>query len=277
MASTDTYSAILTVVQFTHDWHWVGFRYAEFDACIELAGINPRDVYDIPYEELQSSPFLIARFPDEMAVRTVCSRSVLVKAVYELWATGRGMSALKTDIGRAVAEERISSKWRDEAVTWSIAIEPYAKSFTSSQQQSFREIVGPLLGFRGHVQLHGAQAAMSLLLDYSGSPNEIGRDFDTLAADAGCYLGRHICNSGMRDELQKYSLKTRIYLGPTSLDTSLAFMMTNLGHVKQSSIVLDPFVGTASILVSATHHGKLINYIKVLFIISILRFIWLII
>ena len=51
-------------------------------------------------------------------------------------------------------------------------------------------------------------------------------------------------------ELVKYDLKKRLYIGPTSLDHTLAIIMANSCRVKRGSLVLDPFVGTASILVS---------------------------
>jgi tRNA (guanine10-N2)-methyltransferase len=52
-------------------------------------------------------------------------------------------------------------------------------------------------------------------------------------------------------------LKKRLYIGPTSLDPSLAFIMTNMGHVREHSIVFDPFVGTGSILIAASALGSL--------------------
>ena len=46
-----------------------------------------------------------------------------------------------------------------------------------------------------------------------------------------------------------------VYLGPTSMDTELSFVMANCAHVKKGSIVLDPFVGTGSILISCALYG----------------------
>jgi tRNA G10 N-methylase Trm11 len=51
-------------------------------------------------------------------------------------------------------------------------------------------------------------------------------------------------------EMRKYDLKKRFYLGPTSLDHSLALVLATISRVQPGSWVLDPFVGTASILVS---------------------------
>lgn len=54
-----------------------------------------------------------------------------------------------------------------------------------------------------------------------------------------------------RSLLDRLSLKKRPYLGPTTLDPELGLVMANLGRVQPGHIVLDPFVGTGSILASS--------------------------
>lgn len=51
----------------------------------------------------------------------------------------------------------------------------------------------------------------------------------------------------------KYSLKRRPYLGPTSTDHELAFLMANQGQIRPGDFVYDPFVGTGSIAVALQH------------------------
>jgi tRNA (guanine10-N2)-methyltransferase len=74
-----------------------------------------------------------------------------------------------------------------------------------------------------------------------------------------CYFGRALggCRSirRMGGNMQKYDLKQRKYLGPTSMDAELSFVMTNFGQVKAGQIVFDPFVGTGSILLSCALRG----------------------
>lgn len=53
----------------------------------------------------------------------------------------------------------------------------------------------------------------------------------------------------------KYALPDRIMLGPTSTDHNLAFLMANMGQVDSNMFVIDPFLGTASILVACSHFG----------------------
>ncbi|KAL3924429.1 MAG: hypothetical protein SGILL_001051 [Bacillariaceae sp.] len=54
---------------------------------------------------------------------------------------------------------------------------------------------------------------------------------------------------------ERYDLKKRPYLGPTSMDSTLSFVMTSLGLVCSGKIVMDPFVGTGSILLSSALRG----------------------
>ena len=52
--------------------------------------------------------------------------------------------------------------------------------------------------------------------------------------------------------IDHFSLKKRMYLGPTSMDAELSFIMTNLGQVRTGCCVLDPFVGTDTRNLSAS-------------------------
>ena len=61
--------------------------------------------------------------------------------------------------------------------------------------------------------------------------------------------------NGRSDLPVKYSLKQRKFLGPTSMDAELAFIMANNALAQQGSFVLDPFVGTGSIIVAAQAFG----------------------
>ncbi len=51
----------------------------------------------------------------------------------------------------------------------------------------------------------------------------------------------------------KYDLRTRAYLGPTSCDNDLAFLMANQGAIKEGDFVLEPFLGTGGLLIPPSH------------------------
>eukprot|EP01037_Dinobryon_pediforme_P018667 gene18667-18965_t len=46
------------------------------------------------------------------------------------------------------------------------------------------------------------------------------------------YFGRLIANGGMKEVIRKYDLKKRLYLGPTSLDDSLALLLANISKTR---------------------------------------------
>lgn len=76
-----------------------------------------------------------------------------------------------------------------------------------------------------------------------------------------CYFGRVLGGKSLgrnwrgSNRIERYSLKRRSYLGPTSMDAELSLIMTNLAKVREGSFAFDPFVGTGSILLTAALRG----------------------
>ena len=68
------------------------------------------------------------------------------------------------------------------------------------------------------------------------------------------WLGRRV-SAGAGQLLHTYGLPRRHHLSRTSLPADLAFLMANQAHVGAGSLVLDPFCGSGSLLLSAAHFG----------------------
>ena len=51
------------------------------------------------------------------------------------------------------------------------------------------------------------------------------------------------------------SFQTRRFIGNTTMDPQLSLLMSNLALVRNGGLVLDPFVGTGSLLVAAAQFG----------------------
>ena len=68
------------------------------------------------------------------------------------------------------------------------------------------------------------------------------------------YLLRLVALSN-RVNLDQFGLKKRPFLWTTSMDTEMTFIMANQALIKPGSLVLDPFVGTGSILVPVALFG----------------------
>lgn len=69
------------------------------------------------------------------------------------------------------------------------------------------------------------------------------------------FFGRLIGESQQKLINSRYTLSDRRYLGPTSMDTTLAFVMANMGLARRGCLCADPFVGTGSNLIAAAVLG----------------------
>lgn len=61
---------------------------------------------------------------------------------------------------------------------------------------------------------------------------------------------------GQRELIESYSIKKRHFIGNTSMDACLSFIMANHGRVKPNDIVYDPFVGTGTFVYFSTGRKK---------------------
>lgn len=66
------------------------------------------------------------------------------------------------------------------------------------------------------------------------------------------------CKLGSAKFNMKYQLGNRIYLGPTSTDNDLAFLMCNQANIEEGAYVFDPFVGTAGLLIPPASNGAVV-------------------
>ena len=53
----------------------------------------------------------------------------------------------------------------------------------------------------------------------------------------------------------RLSLKKRLFIGNTTMDPQLSLLMANLSQVQNDHLILDPFVGTGSILLACAQFG----------------------
>lgn len=60
---------------------------------------------------------------------------------------------------------------------------------------------------------------------------------------------------GQRSLVNDISLKTRKFIGNTSMDPTLSLLMANQALAKPGDLVYDPFVGSGSLLVAAAKFG----------------------
>jgi SAM-dependent methyltransferase len=110
--------------------------------------------------------------------------------------------------------------------------------------------------------------AMALAPNGGGEEDELVRDDDSdaeaaAAPDGGTgavrppsqlFLGRQLA-VGAASHLAQFALSSRPYLGRTTLPPAFALLMANQARVQEGCLVLDPFCGTGSTLLSCAARG----------------------
>ncbi|XP_057594210.1 tRNA (guanine(10)-N2)-methyltransferase homolog isoform X6 [Hippopotamus amphibius kiboko] len=82
-----------------------------------------------------------------------------------------------------------------------------------------------------------------------------GKSPEELYSSLKNYPAEKMIADGQRELIESYSVKKRHFIGNTSMDAGLSFIMANHGKVKENDIVFDPFVGTGGLLIASAHFG----------------------
>ncbi|KAI4129448.1 MAG: hypothetical protein LQ338_002229 [Usnochroma carphineum] len=210
------------------------FRKPEIQALADLFA------FDLEFLEYsQYSPHCIVRLSNEDAARTLISRSILSKGIYELWGSGPTYDELHTDMHR-----RTSTLWHEyKSSSFKFEIHAYQATRSLAEQSdlinSFR-----YLGFDGPIRLKDPEQTFCIFEDCDWGVTEPKK----------VYFGRLIAG-GSRGILDTYTLKKRKYLSTTSMDSELALVTANVTHAAPGKLFYDPFVGTGSFLIACAHFG----------------------
>ena len=157
--------------------------------------------------------------------------------------------------------------------SWKMDIHTLGQKLPREDQDTMRKAFSPILDdIPGPVQLKHPDMEFLLIheieLDHKGSPviqqqqqqpkskssesEQLQLEPEPLAFYFGRVLGG---GKATRNIHNRFTLKKRPYIGPTSMDAELSFVMTSLGQVRKGAVVYDPFVGTGSILLSCALRG----------------------
>ncbi|KAH9628091.1 hypothetical protein HF086_018307 [Spodoptera exigua] len=248
---------------FAHEH--IDFRHAEMQSIISLLNIPIRYVE----KPCVQKPYCIVELPSEDCVRKIASRSVLLKNCIELWARAKTVSqlhvnlknSLKNSTGSWVAGEKDNDGVSSTCLcpkeliesscplkkSFKIEVETFCKHFSMQEKVSKIETFS-YLPLEGPVKLKNPDVTLAYLEFYGVDPNDVPEEpYDV-------FFGKWIAD-GQRDLIQVHSLKKRQFIGNTSMDAQLAIIMANQAQVKLGDMVLDPFVGSGSLLVAAAHFG----------------------
>ncbi|XP_043794566.1 tRNA (guanine(10)-N2)-methyltransferase homolog isoform X1 [Apis laboriosa] len=218
----------------------IDFRKAEMESILNIFGMN---MYIYP--KLKEHPYWIVNLPSENIANKISSRAVSVRFCIELWANSKTIEDLHSKLKNYPISE--INKYAGPHKSFKIIVETFCKHF--SQSEKIKKIDSfSYLPLEGPVRLNNPDTTLCYIEFYGLDPNNIPEKPYEL------FFGRWI-TSGQRNLIQKLSLKTRKFIGNTSMDPQLSLIMANQAQVQKGDIVLDPFVGTGSLLVAASHFG----------------------
>ncbi|XP_031837594.1 tRNA (guanine(10)-N(2))-methyltransferase TRMT11 isoform X3 [Nomia melanderi] len=190
-------------------------------------------------------PYWIVNLPSENIAHQIASRAVSVRSCIELWAHSKDYEDLHKKLRNYPITE--IKKYGGPQKSFKVIVETFCKHFSQSEKVNKIESFS-YLPLEGPVKLDNPDTTLCYIEFYGLNPNKIPDKPYEL------FFGRWITN-GQRDLIQKLSLKTRKFIGNTSMDPQLSLIMANQAQVQKGDIVLDPFVGTGSLLVAASHFG----------------------
>jgi len=196
---------------------------------------------------------------------TSLARCTLIRSVVELWGHGLQIDdcAKTIQLGNAFQRHKegkhlsssnnaMSTK-SFENRSWKITIHTLGSTFNREEQNQMRSKFA-FLSCPGQVQMENPDDEYLFIreveLDEAGGAvyprhsekREIIPENDA-RPPLGCYFGRILGSATLgrnwrgSNRLEKYSLKKRLYLGPTSMDSELSLIMTNLAMVTEGSFV----------------------------------------
>jgi tRNA (guanine10-N2)-methyltransferase len=195
---------------------------------------------------------------------TSLARCTLVRSVVELWGYGpqiadcvksvqSGQGLERHKMGKHLHSSGTASAKSFESRSWKVTIHTLGSTYNRDEQHEMRskfaflELPGPVQMenpddeylFIREVELDSAGGAV---YPRHSEKKELIPENDARPPLA-CYFGRILGNTTLGrnwrggNRLEQYSLKKRLYLGPTSMDSELSLIMTNLAQVKPGSIV----------------------------------------
>ncbi|XP_063773357.1 tRNA (guanine(10)-N2)-methyltransferase homolog isoform X1 [Pseudophryne corroboree] len=191
------------------------------------------------------SPFCVLSIPCEQVARKIMKRTVCAKSLFELWGHGRSL----TDLQQSIQDYPLDKMdpYLQPNSTYKINIHSFNKALTQTEKLVKIDAM-EFLPFKGRVSLQNAEHIFYVLEDYGPDPNSAPKE------PLQIYFGRWIAD-GQRELIDSYSVKKRHFIGNTSMDAGLSFIMANHARVKPNDVVFDPFVGTGGLLVPCAHFG----------------------
>ncbi|KAH9979058.1 RNA methylase [Lactifluus volemus] len=220
------------------------FRVPELQSIAELHGF-PLDITD---DFDPSRPFGVLALEEEMHVRLLARRCILIKSVYELYARANSYEELHE-------QNRSSRHLWDKYVpstSFKFAVNGYNRSISKTRQ---REVIEGFayMGLMGKIDLKRPEVTMGCFEEYIvREKHEDEGDFREV------FFGRLLETGSARSLIKTFDVKKRRYFGNTSMEAEISLLMANQSLASPGKLIYDPFIGTGSMAYTTAHFGALV-------------------
>ncbi|KAI2802810.1 tRNA methyltransferase 11 [Blomia tropicalis] len=219
----------------------LNFRLMEFYSLTEHFGLEYCFV-----ENPSDKPYFIIETKEEYRLLNVINRSVLAQELYEYWTSAETWKQFESNLK---SSENIHNEFY-KSCSFRIIVETFGRKITMKDKVERIERFD-FLPFDGQIKLNDPEISF-YYFEYFGNDRNIIPDLPYQML-----FGKRIADSG-RKNVPKFSLKERKFIANTSMEPTLAFLMSNIAKIDANDFVYDPFVGSGSLLVSAAFHGAYI-------------------
>ena len=233
---------------------YLDFSFPELASLAELQGVGLRDLLGKYREEIadleeikireefaqkcRDNPCIYVHFPSVETAKSLLKRSICIEKFLSVYASGPSIDSLLSQLLNNPAFLLLIA---NPDLSFSFSIDFFQDSVPQAAKVQ-------LIDRFDSLPIQGKVDAVNPKLKF-WVVRDVSQVFYFGLEAAGLPVGPRFYS--------QYRLSKRDYLGPTSTDNDLAFLMVNEALVTEKSIVLDPFVGTGSILVAAQHFGAL--------------------
>ncbi|XP_077518050.1 tRNA (guanine(10)-N(2))-methyltransferase TRMT11 [Amblyomma americanum] len=227
------------LIWFAHEH--VPFRMPELHAIASMFGVSVKFL-----EQPKGEPYAIVELSSEDDARKLASRSVLIRSITELWAHAGEIDDVCDQVKKFPAKFWDAYGGADQSFKFSVEVFGKRKVPREVKVEKIEKF--DFLPLNGPIKLENPDHVYHLIEYYGIVPNCIPEKPHAV------FFGRWVCD-GQRFLKSHLALKTRKFIANTSMDPTLSVIMANMARVQKDHLILDPFVGSGSLLVPAAFFG----------------------
>ncbi len=231
---------IKLLAQLVRKAKFIDFFVQDLQAIGEIEGIHNIIDPEITNETIQKQPYVYIHVPNMESARRILTRSVLIHSLSRVFGEGRTLE----DAKKAVNKEAFAKFLAETPGSVAFHLDSSNKTWKGSKLDALNSFMKEFnLGER-KIDLKKPDLDFKLIEVYENSDMpEPMRSF---------FMMEVMRSPSAQDE---FSLSDRMYMGPTTTDHNLAFLMANQALVTPGTFVYDPFCGTCGILLICAHFG----------------------